>query len=70
MLPLHVFKSRNFCLTMALTFFVGLGLFGAMTFLPLYQQTVQGATPDGERPAADADDGRLGRSPRCWPGMP
>ncbi|HSZ39996.1 MAG TPA: MDR family MFS transporter [Trebonia sp.] len=45
MLPLHVFRDRNFSLTMVLTFFVGLGLFGAMTFLPLYQQTVQGATP-------------------------
>jgi MFS family permease len=45
MLPLHVFKSRNFSLTMALAFFVGLALFGALTFLPLYQQTVQGATP-------------------------
>ncbi len=45
MLPLHVFKSRNFSLTMGLTFFVGLGLFGAMTFIPLYQQTVQGASP-------------------------
>jgi MFS family permease len=28
-----------------LTFLVGLGLFGAMTFLPFYQQTVQGASP-------------------------
>jgi EmrB/QacA subfamily drug resistance transporter len=45
MLPLHVFKSRNFSLSMILVFFVGLGLFGAMTFLPLYQQTVQEATP-------------------------
>jgi EmrB/QacA subfamily drug resistance transporter len=45
MLPLHVFKNRNFSVTMVLTFFVGLGLFGAMTFLPLYQQTVQGASP-------------------------
>ena len=45
MLPLHVFKNRNFSLTMVLTFFVGIALFGAMTFLPLYQQTVQGASP-------------------------
>jgi EmrB/QacA subfamily drug resistance transporter len=45
MLPLHVFKSRNFSLSMGLAFFVGLGLFGAMTFIPLYQQTVQGASP-------------------------
>jgi EmrB/QacA subfamily drug resistance transporter len=45
MLPLHVFKNRNFSVTMVLTFFVGLGMFGAMTFLPLYQQTVQSASP-------------------------
>jgi EmrB/QacA subfamily drug resistance transporter len=45
MLPLHLFKSRNFSVTMVLTMFVGLGLFGAMTFLPFYQQTVQGASP-------------------------
>jgi EmrB/QacA subfamily drug resistance transporter len=45
MLPLHVFKIRNFSLSMAMAFFVGLGLFGALTFLPLYQQTVQGASP-------------------------
>jgi EmrB/QacA subfamily drug resistance transporter len=45
MLPLHVFRGRNFSVTMALTFLVGLGLFGAMTFLPFYQQTVQGASP-------------------------
>jgi EmrB/QacA subfamily drug resistance transporter len=45
MLPLHVFKIGNFSLTMGLAFFVGLGLFGAMTFIPLYQQTVQGASP-------------------------
>jgi EmrB/QacA subfamily drug resistance transporter len=44
-LPLHVFRNRNFSVTMALTFLVGLAMFGAMTFLPLYQQTVQGASP-------------------------
>ena len=45
MLPLHLFKIRNFAVTMVLTMFVGLALFGAMTFLPFYQQTVQGASP-------------------------
>jgi EmrB/QacA subfamily drug resistance transporter len=45
MLPLHLFKIRNFSVTMVLTTFVGLGLFGAMTFLPFYQQTIQGASP-------------------------
>ncbi len=44
-LPLHVFKNRNFSLTMALTFLTGVAMLGAMTFLPLYQQTVQGESP-------------------------
>ena len=44
MLPLHVFRNKNFSVTMALTFLTGLAMFGAMTFLPLYQQTVQGAS--------------------------
>jgi EmrB/QacA subfamily drug resistance transporter len=43
-LPLRVFRNRNFSVTMALTFLTGLAMFGAMTFLPLYQQTVQGAS--------------------------
>ncbi len=45
MMPLHVFKIGNFTYSMVITFFVGLGLFGVMTFLPLFQQTVQGASP-------------------------
>jgi EmrB/QacA subfamily drug resistance transporter len=43
-LPLHVFRNRNFSVAMTMTFFTGLAMFGAMTFLPLYQQTVQGAS--------------------------
>jgi EmrB/QacA subfamily drug resistance transporter len=45
MLPLHVFRNGNFSLTMALTFLTGLAMFGALTFLPFYQQTVQGESP-------------------------
>jgi EmrB/QacA subfamily drug resistance transporter len=45
MLPLHVFKVRNFWVTMVLTFLLGIAVFGVMTFLPFYQQTVQGASP-------------------------
>jgi EmrB/QacA subfamily drug resistance transporter len=45
MLPLHVFRNRNFSLAMTLTFLTGLAMFGAMTFLPLFQQTVQGESP-------------------------
>jgi EmrB/QacA subfamily drug resistance transporter len=44
-LPLHVFRDRNFSLAMVLTFLTGLAMFGAMTFLPLYQQTVLGESP-------------------------
>ena len=43
-LPLHLFRNRNFSLVAALSFLVGLAMFGAITFLPLYQQTVQGAS--------------------------
>jgi EmrB/QacA subfamily drug resistance transporter len=44
MLPLHLFRIRNFSLVAGLSFLVGLAMFGAITFLPLYQQTVQGAS--------------------------
>jgi hypothetical protein len=43
-LPLHIFKDRNFALVSGMGFLVGFALFGAVAFLPLYQQTVQGAT--------------------------
>src|SRR5262249_6294057 len=44
-LPIHVFKNRNFTLASSMSFLLGLSMFGAMTFLPLYQQTVQHASP-------------------------
>ena len=44
MLPLHVFRNRNFSLAAAMSFLLGLAMFGALTFLPLYQQTVQRAS--------------------------
>jgi EmrB/QacA subfamily drug resistance transporter len=47
MLPLHVFRNSNFSVSMALTFLVGVAMYGAMTYLPLYQQTVQGASATG-----------------------
>jgi EmrB/QacA subfamily drug resistance transporter len=46
-LPLHVFRNRNFTLSSAMSFLVGLILFGALTFLPLYQQTVQHLSATG-----------------------
>ena len=43
-LPLSLFANRNFTLSAAMGFFVGFAMFGATAFLPLYQQTVQGAS--------------------------
>jgi EmrB/QacA subfamily drug resistance transporter len=46
-IPLHDFRNRNFSLASAMSFLLGLAMFGAMTFLPLYQQTVQHASATG-----------------------
>ncbi|MEU8260150.1 MDR family MFS transporter [Micromonospora sp. NPDC048999] len=43
-LPLKLFANRNFALISVIGFLLGFGMFGAMSFLPLYQQTVQGAS--------------------------
>jgi EmrB/QacA subfamily drug resistance transporter len=43
-LPLHVFRNRNFSVATAMSFLLGLTMFGALTFLPFYQQTVQHAS--------------------------
>ncbi|ELS55298.1 putative Drug resistance MFS transporter [Streptomyces viridochromogenes Tue57] len=42
--PLHIFRSRNFTLMAAIGFITGFVMFGATLFLPLYQQSVQGAS--------------------------
>ncbi len=44
-LPLELFRNRTFALTSAIGFIVGLALFGAITFLPLYLQIVKGNSP-------------------------
>jgi MFS family permease len=43
-LPLHLFANRNFALINGVGFLLGFAMFGAMNFLPLFQQTVQGAS--------------------------
>ncbi|WP_328537411.1 MDR family MFS transporter [Streptomyces sp. NBC_00344] len=42
--PLHIFRSRNFSLMSIIGFLTGFVMFGAMLFLPLFQQSVQGAS--------------------------
>jgi EmrB/QacA subfamily drug resistance transporter len=44
-LPLHVFTNRNFSLASSMSFLLGFVMLGGMTFLPLYLQTVQDASP-------------------------
>ena len=46
-LPLHVFRNRNFSIVTGQSFLLGLAMFGALTFLPLYQQTVQHLSATG-----------------------
>jgi EmrB/QacA subfamily drug resistance transporter len=46
-LPLSLLRDRVFAVAGALSLIVGFALFGSVTFLPLYFQTVDGATPTG-----------------------
>ncbi|MEO3792303.1 MDR family MFS transporter [Nonomuraea sp. B10E15] len=43
-MPLQLFRIRNFTLISAIGFLLGFAMFGAINFLPLFQQMVQGAT--------------------------
>jgi len=45
LVPLELFRNRVFTVTSAIGFIVGLALFGAVTYLPLYLQIVKGASP-------------------------
>jgi EmrB/QacA subfamily drug resistance transporter len=44
-LPLSLFANRTFAVTSAVGFVVGLALFGAVTYLPIYLQIVKGVSP-------------------------
>src|SRR5664280_619603 len=43
-LSLQLFRIRNFSLISGIGFLLGFAMFGAINFLPLYQQTVQGSS--------------------------
>lgn len=43
-MPLGVFRNRNFSLISGVGFLLGFAMFGAINFLPLFQQTVQGSS--------------------------
>ncbi|OYV68497.1 MAG: EmrB/QacA family drug resistance transporter, partial [Gemmatimonadetes bacterium 21-71-4] len=44
-LPPRLWHRRTFVLTSAVGFIIGFSLYGAVTFLPLFQQVVRGASP-------------------------
>jgi len=44
-IPLHLFDSKAFSMTIVLSVLVGFGMFGAMMTIPLYLQIVNGLTP-------------------------
>ena len=44
-LPLRLFRNRVFVVTSAVGFVIGFALFGALTYLPLFQQVVRGDSP-------------------------
>jgi EmrB/QacA subfamily drug resistance transporter len=46
-MPLRLFRNRVFVTTAIVGFVVGFAMFGSITYLPLYLQQVQGASPTG-----------------------
>src|SRR4029450_11715413 len=44
-LPMSLFGNRNFAVASGVGLIVGLSLFGAVTFLPIYLQVVKGVSP-------------------------
>jgi EmrB/QacA subfamily drug resistance transporter len=44
-LPLVLFRNRNFAIATSVGLVVGLSLFGSVTYLPIYLQVVKGETP-------------------------
>jgi EmrB/QacA subfamily drug resistance transporter len=45
LIPLSLFKNRTFTAASGVGFIIGFAMFGAIVYLPLYLQTVHGATP-------------------------
>jgi EmrB/QacA subfamily drug resistance transporter len=46
-LPLRLFRERAFTVTSAVGLIVGFAMFGSVTYLPVFLQVVNGATPTG-----------------------
>ncbi|NLG62957.1 MAG: MFS transporter [Candidatus Cloacimonetes bacterium] len=46
-LPLRLFRDRTFALTSGIGLIIGFAMFGSVTYIPLFLQVVNGATPTG-----------------------
>ena len=46
-LPLRLFSNRVFVVTSGVGLIIGFALFGSITYLPLFLQVVNGASPTG-----------------------
>jgi EmrB/QacA subfamily drug resistance transporter len=46
-LPLRLFRNRAFTITSVVGFIIGFAMFGSITYLPVFLQVAQGATPTG-----------------------
>jgi EmrB/QacA subfamily drug resistance transporter len=44
-LPMHLFKHKTFVLLNGIAFFMSVGMFGAITFVPLFMQGIIGMSP-------------------------
>ena len=48
-IPLNLFKNSTFTLSVITVFLTGLGMFGAISYIPLFIQAVQGEQRDQQR---------------------
>ena len=60
-IPLELFHSRVFDVAVAMGFTVGMAMFGAIIFIPLYLRVVYGASATSAGPRDDPADGRPAR---------
>jgi hypothetical protein len=58
-LPLELFRNRNFTISSSVGLIVGISLFGSVTYLPIYLQVVKGETPTASQPPKAAFVTRL-----------
>ena len=64
-IPLELFHSRVFDVAVAMGFTVGMAMFGAIIFIPLYLQVVYGASATSQLNNRERDSSRWAGWPDC-----